>query len=197
MRDGPPAGPGGGGKCAVGHESVVRKSLSGWSPYGFEMSSRRSSAWFFQGLWCPPTSEAPWENQALRHQWYDPSLDQWLSEWTHTASCCRWVLFEMVYHSIGSATGHSTRPLLFLLYINDLPDCINSQVRLFADDCLVYRKISSFKDQLHCREIWMPWKFGQELGEWNLTQVNAPFFQSQDPLPCINFTPYVAQCFCM
>ena len=33
VRDGPPAGPGGGGKCAVGHESVVRKSPSGWSPY--------------------------------------------------------------------------------------------------------------------------------------------------------------------
>ena len=39
-------------------------------------------------------------------------------------------------------------PLLFLLYINDLPDCINSQVGLFAEDCLVYRKISSFDDQL-------------------------------------------------
>ena len=76
----------------------------------FEMSSWRNSAWFFQGLWCRPTSEAPWENQALRHQRYDPSLDQWLSEWTHTASCCRWVLFGMVYCSLGSATGHRTSP---------------------------------------------------------------------------------------
>ena len=130
----------------------------------FEMSSRRSSAWFFQGLWCRPTSEAPWENQALRHQRYDPSLDQWLSEWKHTVSCCRWVLFELVYCSIRSATGHRTRspPLLLYIYIyiNDLPDCINSRVWFFADDCLVYRKISSFEDQLALQrnldalEVW-------------------------------------------
>nr|XP_054763632.1 zinc finger ZZ-type and EF-hand domain-containing protein 1-like [Lytechinus pictus] len=37
---------------------------------------------------------------------------------------------------------------LFLLYINDLPDCISSQTttKLFADDCLLYRKIQSQDD---------------------------------------------------
>ena len=43
-------------------------------------------------------------------------------------------------------------PLLFLLHINDLPSCVNSNVRLFADDCLLYREIKN-KTKLTCKEI--------------------------------------------
>jgi len=38
-------------------------------------------------------------------------------------------------------------PLLFLLHINDLPSVVNSTIRLFADDCLIYRPIRSREDQ--------------------------------------------------
>ena len=34
-----------------------------------------------------------------------------------------------------------------MMMINDLPDCVTSKVRLFADDCLLYRRIKSAKDQ--------------------------------------------------
>ena len=37
---------------------------------------------------------------------------------------------------------------LFLLHNNDLPSCVNSQVRLFADDCLLYREIKNNQDQI-------------------------------------------------
>ncbi len=36
--------------------------------------------------------------------------------------------------------------LLFILYINDLLECVSSQVSLFADDCLLYRPIRSITD---------------------------------------------------
>ena len=39
-------------------------------------------------------------------------------------------------------------PLLFLLHINDLPSVVTSQVHLFADDCLLYRTVSSVEDQV-------------------------------------------------
>ena len=37
-------------------------------------------------------------------------------------------------------------PVLFLIFINDLPDNIRSSVRLFADDCVLYRNIFSPSD---------------------------------------------------
>ena len=43
-------------------------------------------------------------------------------------------------------------PLLFLIHINDLPDSVKSSVRLFADDCLLYRRISTIEDQVKLQE---------------------------------------------
>ena len=46
----------------------------------------------------------------------------------------------------GVPQGSVLGPMLFLLFINDIPDKITSNLRLFADDCIVYRKIKGISD---------------------------------------------------
>ena len=48
--------------------------------------------------------------------------------------------------SSGVPQGSILGPVLFLLYINDINSNITSNLRLFADDCIVYREIQSIND---------------------------------------------------
>ena len=42
--------------------------------------------------------------------------------------------------------------ILFLLYINDLQSVVSLKVRLFAEDCLIFRNIKNKQGQMKLRE---------------------------------------------
>jgi len=52
----------------------------------------------------------------------------------------------------GIPQGSVLGPVLFVTYINDMPDCVSSKINLFADDTKISRHITSEndRDQLQC-----------------------------------------------
>ena len=50
----------------------------------------------------------------------------------------------------GETSGSVLGPLLFLIFINDLAEHTTSTVRLFADDCVMYKSVKSVRD---CQEL--------------------------------------------
>ena len=76
------------------------------------------------------------------HNW----IRGFLTDRTVTTSFGGGSSFKNIPVISGVPQGTVLGPLLFLLFINDLPDCVQSSTRLFADDCILYRKIQNLQD---------------------------------------------------
>ena len=91
------------------------------------------------------------------------STHKWISSWLSERSQ-KVVLDGQASDPVpvlsGVPQGSVLGPVLFLIFINDLPDNIRSSVRLFADDCVLYRNIKSpidcqiLQDDLNSLSQW-------------------------------------------
>ena len=91
------------------------------------------------------------------------SVHSWLSNFLsdrHMRVVLEGEKSEEVEVESGVPQGTVLGPILFLCHINDLPLAVKSQVRLFADDCLLYRVIDNVQDHiclqndLNHLEVW-------------------------------------------
>ena len=72
----------------------------------------------------------------------------------------------------GFPKGQSWDPL-FLLHINDLPDSLQSQVRLFADDTAVYLTVQGQMTMQSFRGFLIYCRSGNKSGTWSLIYLSV------------------------
>ena len=77
----------------------------------------------------------------------------------------------MGYVLSGVPQGSVLGPLLFLLFVNDLPDWIRNSMRMFADDTKIWCVVKQVEDNLLLQKDLDSMAEWSE--EWLLTQKNA------------------------
>ena len=120
----------------------------------------------------------------LRYYGINGSTYNWIQTWLTQRTQCVILNSESsspVSVMSGVPQGTVLGPLMFLLYINDITKDINSPLRLFADDCLLYRVINSVEDINRLQEDLINCQNGLILGNLSSILVNVQLYVARDP----------------
>ena len=93
-------------------------------------------------------------HQLLKSKLFDCGICGKTLKWTDsfksvlqtTTSCCKRSKIGLGPGLSGVPQGTVLGPLLFSLFINNISTDIDSEIRLFADDCVCYREIKDTED---------------------------------------------------
>ena len=91
-------------------------------------------------------SEIITKTGALWYQRKNPSMDQEISENRTQKVAVAGVTSSVSAVMQAVPQGTVLAPLLFLIYINDMPSTVSSTIGLFPDDASIYRLIRNIED---------------------------------------------------
>jgi len=99
-------------------------------------------------IWGMDSGVVAWVREFLLGRTQRVRLGRQLSEEVRVTSCV----------PQGSVLG----PLLFPAYVNDIWRYTVSTITRFADDCVIYKKISIMRTLKNCRKFWIGWGSGRQ-----------------------------------
>ena len=109
--------------------------------------------------------------QRLKHDGIDTMSLEWFQNYLHGSSQCvrvNNVTSEKNRCYVGVPQGSMLGPLLFLLYVNDLPQYVqNHNCDIFADDTIIY-SVGSNAEDISSKlqgtlDTFMPWYMSNRL----------------------------------
>lgn len=137
----------------------------------------------------------------------DPNLFRWLENFLlnrsqYVASNGHTSSFNSV--DSGVPQGSVLGPLLFLIYINDLPNNVSSNIYLFADDCVILREITDNNDNKSVQDdinaisnwcdVWLMQLNVSKCKTMRVTRNNIPppnYYLNNIPLEVVKFYKYL------
>ena len=95
-------------------------------------------------------------HELLEYKLYGYDIGGKTLKWIYTFLCGRqqrvavneWSKIRFGSRFVRCHQGTVLGSLLFLLYINDITEDVDSELRLFADDCVCYREINGIEDTM-------------------------------------------------
>ena len=83
------------------------------------------------------------------YRWIEKNFDKQISK-----SHCQWMFLYMEKALSGVPQESVLGPILFLIYINDLPERISCTIKMFADDTKVYSPLTQPGDKDYLQKTY-------------------------------------------